>query len=278
MTEETFQGVGGVELFLRCFRPEGQPRAVVVINHGFKSHSGLYEEAARELVQRGFAVYAFDMRGHGKSQGERLFIERMQDCVGDLHACVKLAKARDAESPTFLLAHSAGGVIGCLYALEHQSELSGFVCESFAHELPAPEFALHVLKGLGHVLPHAHVLKLKAEDFSRAPAFVDRMKADPLLPEEGYPAESVAELVRADERLAREFGAITLPLLILHGSADRAAKPHGSQRFYESAGSSDKTLKIYDGYYHDLLNDIGKAVVLADVVEWLQGHSMPRRA
>jgi len=278
MVEETFSGSGGLELFARIWRPAGPTRATVVINHGFKSHSGLYDWPAQELTKRGFAVHALDMRGHGKSAGEPLFVEQIGDYVADLDLFVKRAKSREAGVPTFLLGHSAGGVVSCLYALEHQADIDGFVCESFAHEVPAPDIALAILKGVGRVAPHAHVLKLKDEDFSRDPAFVARMKSDPLVHQEGYPSQTVAELVRADERLKREFPNIVLPVLILHGSADRAAKPHGSQVFHERGGSSDKTLKIYDGYYHDLLNDTGKEVVLADIVEWLARRAATSRA
>src|SRR5262249_13955185 len=155
---------------------------------------------------------------------------------------------------------------------EHEKEIAGLVSESFAHEVPTPDFALAVVKGLSHIAPHAHVLKLPDEAFSRDPKFVERMKNDPLIPRMGYPSQTVAELVRADERLKREFPKITLPVLILHGSADAVTKPHGSQRFHELGGSKDKTLKIYDGHYHDLLNDFGKERVLADIVEWFDAR------
>ena len=124
--------------------------------------------------------------------------------------------------------------------------------------MPAPDFALAVLKGLSHVAPHAHVLKLKNEDFSRDPAVVRAMNADPLIANEVQPTQTVAEMVRADERLKKEFPLITLPVLILHGTADKATKPSGSQLFYDKAGSTDKTLKLYEGHFHDLLNDVGK--------------------
>src|SRR5262249_17373840 len=125
----------------------------------------------------------------------------------------------------------------------------------------------------GHVAPHAHVLQLKDEDFSRDPQIVERMKNDPLISKQGYEAQTVAELVRADERLKKDFSQITLPILILHGTADRAAKPHGSQVFHDRAGSKDKTLKLYDGYFHDLLNDVGKERVMADITEWLRARA-----
>jgi alpha-beta hydrolase superfamily lysophospholipase len=168
-----------------------------------------------------------------------------------------------------MLGHSAGGVVACLYSLDHQQELAGLVCESFAFQVPAPDFALAVLKGLSHVAPHAHVLHLKNEDFTRDAKVVATMNADPLIAHETQPTKTVAELVRSDERLKKEFGRITLPVLILHGTADKAARPAGSQLFFDTVGSADKTLRFYDGSFHDPLNDLGKEEVLGDVTAWI---------
>jgi len=274
MTEEMFESKGGVKIFVRSWLPPSPGRAVVVLVHGFKSHGGLFEWTAQQLAARGFAAYALDLRGHGRSEGPRLFVETFGDYVADVGGVVALSKARHGSAPTFVLGHSAGGVVSCLYALDRQDEIAGLISESFAHELPAPDFALAVLKGIGHVAPHAHVLKLKDEDFSRDDAFVARMKSDPLISKEGYEARTVGELVRADERLKREFSRITLPVLILHGTGDRAAKPHGSQVFYDAVGSKDKTLKLYQGHFHDLLNDLDREKVLADVAEWLAARTL----
>ena len=158
------------------------------------------------------------------------------------------------------------------YTLEHQAELAGLICESFAFEVPAPDFALAVFKGLSHVAPHAHVLRLKNEDFSRDPAVVAAMNADPLIAHETQPTQTVAEMVRADERLKKEFPSITIPLLVLHGTLDKATKPSGSQLFYDTAGSKDKTLRLYEGHFHDLLNDVGKETVMADIQNWVAAH------
>jgi acylglycerol lipase len=272
MIEEGFKSKGDTQIFVRTWLPEGRARAVVVFVHGFKSHSGFYEWPARELARQGFWVSALDLRGHGRSEGDRLFVGSFADYVADVDGTIALAKARRPGLPVFLLGHSAGGVIACLYAVDHGSEIAGLISESFAHELPAPDFALAVLKGIGTIAPHAHVLSLKSEDFSRDPEYVARMNADPLIPTFGYPAQTVAELVRADARLRGEFSKITVPVLILHGTADKAAKPHGSQRFHESAGSTDKTLTLYDGYFHDLLNDVGKERVLTDITRWIMAR------
>jgi acylglycerol lipase len=269
MNEGRFEGVGGLRIFTRSWRPQGKPRASVVISHGFNSHSGHYVWAAEQFVAHGLAVYALDHRGRGKSDGERFYVDRFADYVHDLATFIKMVRAQDPGTPVFLLGHSAGGVIACGYALEYQDQLAGLICESFAHQVPAPDFALAVLKGISHLAPHAHVFKLKNEDFSRDRNWVDMLNADPLIAHEVQPTKTVAEMVRADERLKKDFPLIKLPLLIIHGTADKATKPHGSRRFYEMAGSADKTLKIYEGHFHDLLADIDKEVVMSDIQAWI---------
>jgi alpha-beta hydrolase superfamily lysophospholipase len=270
--EERLAVEDGLTIFVRSWRPEAYARGIVVIVHGFNSHSGEYDWVAGQFVAAGLAVYAPDLRGRGKSDGERFFVKAFADWVVDVAAVVALAKSREPGVPMFLLGHSAGGVVSCIYTLEHQPELAGLVCESFAHEVPAPDFALAVFKGLSHVAPHAHILKLKNEDFSRDPEVVQAKNTDPLIAHEIQPTQTVAEMVRADERLRREFPLITLPVLILHGTADKATRPSGSQRFYENAGSRDKTLKLYDGHLHDLLNDLDKEIVMNDIKGWIEAH------
>jgi acylglycerol lipase len=267
--EERIAGSDGLNLFVRSWRPTRATRGVVAIVPGFNAHSAYYGWAGEQFAATGLAAYAVDLRGRGRSDGERYYVEQFADYVSDVGALVNLATSREPGVPIFLLGHSAGGVVACLYALEHQAQLGGLICESFAFQTPAPDFALAVLKGLSHVAPHAHVLHLKNEDFSRDPQAVAAMDADPLIAHETQPTRTVAELVRADERLKQEFVRLTLPVLILHGSADKATKPAGSRFFFEHAGSSDKTLKIYDGHVHDLLNDIGKDIVMADINGWI---------
>lgn len=269
MREETFKSRDGLSIFFRSWDSIGTARGVVVIVHGFNSHSGQYGWVGSELAANGLAVYAIDHRGRGRSEGERFYVDQFADYATDLAALISIVRARAPGLPIFLLGHSAGGVISCLYALDHQSELAGLICESFAFQVPAPDFALAVLKGLSHIVPHAHVLRLKNEDFSRDPDVVRMMNADPLIAGETQPTKTIAEMVRADERLEEGFARITLPVLILHGTADRATKPSGSQLFHDKAGSKDKTLKLYEGHFHDLLSDVGKEAVLADIKDWI---------
>ena len=270
--EEQIEGGAGLAILVRSWRPDSAPRGVVAICHGVNSHSGYYTWVAQQFVASGFAVYALDLHGRGRSEGERFYLDKLADYLGDVGALIALAKSRERGLPVFLLGHSAGGVVSCVYTLEHQPELAGLICESFAFQVAAPDFALAVVKGLSHIVPHVHVLKLPFADFSRDPAVVQAMNEDPLIANEVQPTNTVAELVRADERLEREFSLITLPVLILHGTADKVTNPNGSRLFFEKAGSADKTLKLYDGHVHDLLNDLDKQVVMADIIEWLDAR------
>ena len=270
--EDDIRGVTGLKLHLRTWPAQGAVRAAVMIVPGFNSHSGYYDGVGSILSGRGFDVFAIDLRGRGESDGERFYVETFDDYVSDVGSMADFIKSEHVNRPVFLMGHSAGGVVACLYAVEHQSELAGLICESFAFRVPAPDFALAALKGLSHIAPHAHVLHLKNEDFSRDPGVVARMNADPLIAHETQPMRTVAAMVRADERLKEAFPRIRLPLLILHGTADRATRSQGSQQFHEHAGSADKTLKLYEGAFHDPLNDIDRDVVLADILTWLEAR------
>ena len=273
--EERFDGIKGLSIFFRSWRPSGKPRAVVAICHGLNAHSGEYLWVGDQLQAAGLAAYALDLRGRGKSDGERFYINDLADYVSDVAMLIELAKKREPGVPVYLLGHSAGGVVSCVYTLDNQDKIAGLVCEDFAFQVPGPEFALTVVKGISHLAPHAHVLKLHNEDFSRDPNVVKSKNEDPLIAHEVQPSATIAALVRADERLKREFPVIKLPLFILHGTADKVTKPSGSQMFYDNAGSKDKTLKLYDGHYHDLLNDIGKEQVMADILSWIDKR-LPR--
>jgi acylglycerol lipase len=268
LTESRLEGGAG-QLFYRWWRPL-RARAVLLIVPGFNSHSGYYRWTGERLAKWGLAVYAIDLRGRGRSEGERFYVDSFDSYVDDVARLARIAREREGGLPLYMLGHSAGGVVACLYALDHGAELAGLVCESFAFKVPAPDVALSILKGLSHIAPHAHALKLNNADFSRDPEVVAAMNTDPLIASESQPLQTVAAMVRADARLETELSEIAPPLLILHGTADKATRPSGSQTFHDRAKSADKTLILYDGYYHDPLNDIGRERVLADIESWFE--------
>jgi alpha-beta hydrolase superfamily lysophospholipase len=272
MKEEIVTGRGGTKLHLRYWRA-ATPRAVVVIVHGVNSHSGQYLWSGERLAAAGFAVLAYDHRGRGKSEGPRFYIDDVSDYTEDLGTVIALAKAREPGLKVFVLGHSAGGVVSCTWALDHQKEIAGFICESFAYRVPAPAAVLAIVRFLGKVAPKLPVLKLKMKDFTRDPHALAALEADPLTLNEAQPARTVAALLAATDRMTREIHTLTLPLFILHGTLDKATVPSGSQFFHDSAGSKDKTLKLYEGHFHDLLNDLGKDQVLADIVAWINARN-----
>jgi acylglycerol lipase len=143
--EETVVGTGDLNIFVRSWRPSGVASAIVVICHGFNAHSGQYQSVGEQFAAVGMAVYALDLRGRGRSDGERFYVDKFADYVSDLATVIALAKAREPGLSVYLLGHSAGGVVSCVYTLEHQSELAGLICESFAFQVPAPDFAIAVL-------------------------------------------------------------------------------------------------------------------------------------
>jgi len=270
--EERTASTNGIMIHVRSWKSNAAPRAVIVVCHGVNSHGGQYLWTGDQLAKAGFAAFALDLRGRGRSDGPRFRVSDIDEYVSDVAAVITLAKSRNPGLPVFLLGHSAGGVTSCSYALDHQHELKGLICESFAFRVPAPGFVLSAIKGLSRIVPNVPVLKLKMKDFTRESAALAALEADPLTRSEAQPAITVAALVRANERLEREFNRITIPVFILHGTMDKATMPVGSRIFYERAGSQDKKLQLYDGFYHDLLNDIGKDKVMADIVAWIDAR------
>lgn len=266
---QTFEGVGGLNIFRRSWRPEGTPRAVTVLIHGFNAHSGYMAWPAEQFATNSFAAYALDLRGRGKSEGERFYVEQFSDYLGDVDKLVEIARAENPGLPVYVLGHSAGGVIASSYVFDHQDKIAGLICESFALDVGLPDAAALLIKGISHIAPHLHLYTLKNEIFSRDPEAVAAMNSDPLIANERQPAETAAELIKAAERLKENMPRFRVPVFIIHGTADKATRYQGSQYFYDNVGSEDKTLKLYEGHYHDLLNDIDKEIVMADILAWV---------
>lgn len=270
VSEASFKGRGDLNIAYREWTPALPPRAIMLIVPGFNSHSAYFGWAAEQLASLGFVSFGVDLRGRGKSDGERFFVDVFDDYVSDVEGLHAIARQRYPGLPVHVLGHSAGGVVAVVFSQKHADQVTSLVCESFAFQVPSPDFALAVLKGISHLAPHAHVLALKNKDFSRDPGVVARMDADPLIAHETQPTKTVAEMVRADERLKRTMPDFRVPVLILHGTADVVTKPEGSQYFFDHAGSTDKVLKLYKDHVHDLLNDIGRDDVMADITSWLE--------
>lgn len=272
MNESTFEGVGGLNIATRSWQPEGKPRGLMILIHGFNAHSGYMVWPGEQFSANGFASYALDLRGRGRSEGERFYVENFSDYLGDVDKLVGIARSENPGLPVYVLGHSAGGVIATSYVFEHQDEIAGLVCESFAFDVGLPHLVQLALQGVSHLAPHLHVFSLNNADFSRNPDAVAAMNNDPLIAKESQPAETASEMLKAAERLKENMPSFTVPVFIIHGTDDKATRPAGSQYFYDNAGSTDKTLKLYEGHYHDLLNDVDKEVVMADIQNWIDAR------
>lgn len=269
MHESSFQGVGGLKIHTRAWKPEVKPRAVMILIHGFNAHSGYVAWPAEQLSAKGFACYALDLRGRGESEGERFYVEELSDYLGDVDLLVDVARSENPGLPVYVLGHSAGGVIAASYVYEHQDEIAGLVCHSFAFDVGLPHLVQLALEGIGKLLPHVHVFSLNNADFSRDPEHVERMNSDPLIHKESQPAETARVMLLAADALKKHMPSFRVPVLIIHGTEDKATRPAGSQYFYDNAASTDKTLKLYEGHYHDLLADTDREIVMADIIAWL---------
>ena len=268
--EGRFAGAGGVELFWQAWLPSAAPHAVVVIAHGASEHSSRYAHVGERLAAEGYAVYALDHRGHGRSGGRRALIDRMDHAVADLRAFVDLAGEREPGKRVFLLGHSMGGAIAIAYAVRHQETIAGLLLSG---PLAALEAASPVTRGVASLLsalaPQLGVYAVDSSAISRDPEVVRAYDEDPLVHHGKLPARSVAELTGAVGRFAEEVRSLQLPLLVMHGGADTLTPPDGSRMVHERAASEDKTLNLYDELYHEILNEPEQERVLEDVVTWL---------
>ncbi|HEY3728548.1 MAG TPA: alpha/beta hydrolase [Solirubrobacteraceae bacterium] len=266
-------GARNRRIFWQSWRPESPPRGSVVMVHGASEHSDRYQHVAAALNGDGYAVYASDHRGHGRSEGPRALIDRLDYAVADLDQVVVMARDDHPNLPLFMLAHSMGGTVGLRYAIAHQDYLGGLILSGPLAALeaaPAPmRLAGRVLSAVAPTLP---LVAIDASLISRDPAVVRAYQADPLVHHGRLPARTVAELATAIDSFPATVQAITVPTLITYGTADRLCPPAGSQMLGERIGAADKTVKPYPGLYHEIVNEPERDEVLADLRTWISGR------
>jgi alpha-beta hydrolase superfamily lysophospholipase len=245
-----------------------------VIAHGVSEHSGRYEHVAARLVRERYAVYALDHRGHGRSEGPRVLIDRMDNAVADLDTLIVLAASRHPGAPVFLLGHSMGGAISLCYGMRNGKRLTGLMLSGPVAALDAaPPVMRLAAKVLSQLTPRLPVYGVDASLISRDPAVVKAYEDDPLVHHGKVPARTVAELAAAVESFPDGVGAITVPTLIMYGTADALCPPAGSEMLGERVGASDTTVTPYEGLYHEILNEPEQEQVLDDVCQWLAARA-----
>ena len=272
--ETHFPARDGTNLYEQYWLPDGPPQAVVVIVHGINEHSGRYARLAADLTGRGYAVYAMDLRGHGRSDGERVMVRSFDEYLDDVEDLLQRVAEREPGKTLFLLGHSMGGAIVALLTIVRPPNIRGLILSSPALSIGGSVFP--VLRKLAAffsaVWPTLRVVGIGHRFISHDPAVIAAFKNDPLVFHGRLPVRTAAELLRAAGCIQAQMEAVRLPLLILHGTGDYMTDPNGSRQLFRRAASSDKTLRLYPGLYHEVFSEAERDQAVADLLGWLDAR------
>lgn len=248
-------------------------KASLVIAHGFAEHTARYKHVAEALNTHGYNVYALNFRGHGKSGGEQANLKAFSDYLLDLDCFLNTLS--DSPKPRFLLGHSMGGTIASQYVLTNPNVFDGLLLSgAFLKNATKVSPVLLALSGVvSSLLPSLGINKLDSNQISKDKTVVEAYRNDPLVYNGKTKARLGKELLNAGPSVLGNASKLTLPILIMQGTADQIASPEGSQTLFDSVSSQDKTLKLYEGLYHEILNEPEKETVIKDILEWLDAHS-----
>ena len=265
----TFAGVGGVEIYWQKWVPDGEPRATVVLAHGASEHSARYEHVARAFTERSYSFWALDHRGHGRSGGPRVFFERFEDVVADLHTFIGQAAEELPGRRPYLLGHSMGGAVATAYAIRHDGGLAGLILSNPVASIKTAPGSVLAGRILSRVAPKLGVYSVPAEGVSKDPEEVRKYVEDPLNYHDKLPARTVAVLSEEVGSFADRASRITVPVLIFYSSTDPIVAPEGSRMLAERVGSADVTIRDWEGLRHEILNEPERDEVIAAMLDWL---------
>ncbi len=258
----------GLQLHYRCWEPEHPARAEVFFIHGYNEHIGRYEHVAAAMSAAGFRFHAMDLRGHGSSEGPRGHTPSWDQFMRDVDL---LLDQGESDLPSFIYGHSMGGGIVLSYAIQTEREIKGVIATGPTLRLgftPSPA-QVFMAKVIGAIFPgFTQDGNLELEALSRDPAIAVAYANDPLIHNKISARLFLSMLTGGQEALQRA-PQLRIPLLLLHGSEDRLSDASASREFFNAAGVEDKTLKIYDGYYHELHNEPEKMEVLETITSWI---------
>ncbi len=273
---QTFKTNDGIELRVRVDEPDGAPRANVVLIHGIGDQvdGAPYVIAAQALAARGMRVQRLELRGHGASGGEKMYIDSWADFRNDLHGFVRAVVAQAPTLKLFLVGISMGGLIVTNYAESYPEDLAGVIALAPAlGDTGGSPFLRALLPILSRIAPRLRVdPKLDLAKLTRDPQLQQAYLADPLYQTKITP-RIAAELLKTIPATRRDAPNFRVPLLILHGDADTLTSPQGSFEFYEMAGVSDKTYKRYAGAYHNLFVETNREEIYDDIAAWINARA-----
>jgi alpha-beta hydrolase superfamily lysophospholipase len=270
-TEGTFKGDKGLNLFYQCWLPNTNPKAVLLIVPGLAEHSGRYTNVVNYFVPKAYAVCGLDTQGHGKSDGLRCYIDRFSDYIDDIKIFFDIVHQRYGDRKIFMVGHSMGATIALAYAVQHQRDLAGLIISGVGLK-PGSSISpvlKRVVRLISFLFPKMGVTVLDATAISQDKAVVDAYIHDPLVHRGKITARLGAELLKTIDRLPSQIPMINLPIIIMQGTEDLLCNPEGSPMVYDLVGSRDKTLKLYEGFHHEIFNEPGHLQVMADLEAWL---------
>ena len=268
-------GCRDTTLYAQAWLPQRDPLAVLVVSHGLGEHGGRYAQFAARFVARGYAVYALDHRGHGRSGGERANIARFAYLVSDLGGFVGRAQREHPGAPVFLVGHSMGGAVALASALRSPGGLKGLALSSpaLAAGTAVPRVKVWMVRLLSRIAPRTGALTLPASAISRDPAVVRAYEADPLVFHDAIPARTLVELMDAMAGFPDSAPRLKVPVLVQHGTADRLVPLAATRPVYERLGAPQlRTVRLYDGLFHEIYNEPERDQVLADLAGWLDAQ------
>lgn len=271
LQEDALVTPDGLELFCRTWVPASPARGVVLIVHGYAEHSGRYDHVAHTFVARGARVEAYDQRGYGRSEGRRAYVESFDQYLVDLEQVLERTRARTPNIPVFLFGHSMGGLVVLQYILEKDPDLRGLLLSAPALRIN-PNLApilRRLAQVIGWLFPTLPTTRSPEDAISRDPAVVEEAKNDPLNYHGRVPARTGAEMLRVGDSARSRLEEIDTPFLVVHGTGDTLTSAEWSRRLYARAASEDKTLKLYEGLYHEPFNEPEQDEVLDDLGTWL---------
>ena len=266
----------GIELYYQRWYPDSAPRAAIAILHGIGGHSGqsTYTHLINHLVPLGYSIYGLDLRGHGQSQGQRNTINKWEDYRSDLRMFIQMINNTESNRSIFLLGQSLGGLIALEYALHYQKELQGVIASAPALSiLDMHPIKIVLLKVLSLIWPHLILSPgFDISGLSRDSEEVQKLLDDPLTDLKTSPRLAVETMsaLHWTQAHATDF---QLPLLLIHGTADPIIAPNVSQTFFNHIKFEDKTLRMYEGGFHQSFIDSNHQQVFRDIEQWLDQHA-----
>jgi len=262
--QDYFIGIQDKKIYYQCWLPEESPKAIILLVHGLVEHSGRYMNMVNDFVPKSYAVYGFDHIGHGKTPGQRTRIEQFKDLTDNIKIYFDHIQTWHPDLPIILLGHSMGALISANYMLDYQDELSAAVLSGAPVVLP--DIVSQTMAGLiSKMFPWLGLIRINPNDLSRDQKVVQEYIDDPLVYNGRISAKLLSEIIYGMQRINDEVSKIHLPLCIVHGSADTLADPSGAQMLFDKVSSKQKFIKIYDGLFHEVLNEPEHPQVLKDI-------------